>query len=315
MATLITGIEGFLGKKLARVLHNNGFDVIGLDITQPKEVRPWPTLAGDVSNKSLIKKIFREHQIERIIHAGGISGPHVAASDPAKVFEINIQGTLNLFEAARLHKMAGRMVFISSSSVYGQAAERASIEHPVVERLPLLASESYGASKVACESMARAYVNQENLDIISLRVSIVYGPDRATYCGITEMLKAALSKEPLILRKGADTPLPWIHIDDVTSAITSALEVPKEQIKETEMLAYNVTGPGYPTFREIAEIIQELIPGTSIEERDESDPYAMNARKMSLSAIKRDLHWEPQISIKQGVASLYKALLDQLASK
>lgn len=308
MATLITGAEGFLGHHLARLLHARGSQVVGMDVTAPSIPRPWPVIAGDVTDRALVDDLFAEHDIRHVVHSGGVSGPHICNNHPARVFEVNVLGTMNVLEAARAHRIPGRVVFLSSSSVYGQAAERASRETPVVEGLPLLAAEPYGGSKVSCEAMARSYAHQDGVDIVSLRVSIVYGPGRTAYCGITQMLKAALSGEPVVLDRGCDIPLPWVYIDDVCEAIRACVDAPRDRIGEEDTLAYNVTGPGYPTFREIARIIQDLVPGTVLRDGEDPDKYAMNARKMSLAAIRRDLDWEPRVSIGEGVNLLYQAI-------
>ncbi|AGA24521.1 NAD-dependent epimerase/dehydratase family protein [Singulisphaera acidiphila] len=309
MATLITGAEGFLGAQLAHRLHANGQEVVGLDITASSAPRPWPVLIGDVTDRAFIEDLFATHEITNVVHSGGVSGPHICNQFPARVFEVNVLGTLNLFEVARLRGLRGRIVFLSSSSVYGQAAEKVSCETPVVEGLPLLASEPYGSSKVACEAMIRAYVGQDNLDIVALRISIVYGAGRTAYCGITEMLKSALEGKPIVLDRDCDIPLPWVYIDDLCAALQTTLEAPRASIGEADTLAYNVSGPGYPTFREIAGIVQELVPGTTVREGDAPDKYAMNARKMSLTAIKRDLGWEPRVTVRDGVAALHKSLI------
>lgn len=314
MSTLITGVEGFLGKRLAQLLNSRNFKVTGVDVAPASGKRAWPVIAGDVTDRNFIERLFVENDIVNIIHCGGISGPHVCNNNPTRVFEVNILGTLNLLESARKHKLKGRMLLASSSSVYGQASEKASITTPVVEGQALLASEPYGCSKVACESIARAYSRQEKLDILSLRVSIVYGPERITYCGITQMIKAAITGVPMVLAEGCDIPLPWVHIDDVCSAFLASLEAPRDRIHEIDTLAYNVNGPKYPTLREIAKIIQDLVPGASTIERDYPDPYAMNARKMSIAAIERDLGWKPVVSIAEGVRSLYKALVPGVPS-
>ncbi len=308
MSILITGSEGFLGAHLAKLLHVGHTKVVGLDVVPAAAPRPWPVLTGDVTDRVLIEKLFADHDVDRVIHCGGVSGPHVCNNFPARVFEVNVLGTVNLFEVARLRKLRDRIVFVSSSSVYGEAAEKASCVTPVVEGLPLLASEPYGSSKVSCEAAARAYVRQERMDIVCPRVSIVYGAGRTAYCGITEMLKHALAGKPIPLDRGSDVPLPWIYIDDLCNALITILGAPKANLRETDTLAYNVTGPGYPTFREIAQIIQKLVPDATIRETGEPDKYAMNARKMSLSASKRDLGWEPQVSIENGVKLLHKPL-------
>jgi UDP-glucose 4-epimerase len=308
MAVLITGSEGFLGLRLAQRLQASGQKVVGLDVVAGDSARPWPVVTGDVTDQGLIDRLFAEHEITSVVHGGGVSGPHICNNFPARVFQINVLGTLNLFETARLRKMPGRLVFLSSSSAYGEAAEKASCETPVVEGLPLLASEPYGASKVACEAIARAYVRQSGVDAVSLRVSIVYGAGRTAYCGITRMVKCALAGEPIPLERGCDVPLPWVYIDDLCAAVQSALLAPRQNLREADTLAYNVTGPGYPTFRDIARIIQKLVPGATVKETGEPDPYAMNARKMSLAASKRDLGWEPRIDIADGVHALFEAL-------
>ncbi len=308
MTTLITGSEGFLGLHLAQRLHAQGKLVVGLDVAATATARPWPVVTGDVTDPALIDRLFGEHAVSSVVHGGGVSGPHICNNFPARVFQINFLGTLNLFETARLRKIPGRIVFFSSSSAYGEAAEKASCETPVVERLPLLASEPYGASKAACEAIARAYVRQSGGDAISLRVSIVYGAGRTAYCGITRMVKAALAGEPIPLDLGCDVPLPWVYIDDLCDAACKALEAPRASLRETDTLAYNVTGPGYPTFREIARIIQAHVPGATMKDTGEPDQYAMNARKMSLDAIRRDLGWEPKVHVKDGVNLLFQAL-------
>jgi nucleoside-diphosphate-sugar epimerase len=308
MTVLITGSEGFLGLYLAQLLHAKGTKVVGLDVVAGPVARPWPVITGDVTDMALIERLFTEHNVSNVVHGGGVSGPHICNNFPARVFQVNVLGTLNLFEVARLRKMPGRIVFFSSSSAYGEAAEKASCETPVVEGLPLLASEPYGASKVACESIARAYVRQSGVDAVSLRVSIVYGAGRTAYCGITRMVKAALAGEPIPLDRGCDVPLPWVYIDDLCGAVRSALDAPRGNLREADTLAYNVTGPGYPTFRDIARVIQKLVPRATTRDTGEPDQYAMNARKMSLTAIKRDLGWEPRVSIEDGVNRLFQAL-------
>jgi nucleoside-diphosphate-sugar epimerase len=307
MSILITGSEGFLGTQLAQLLHGHGVDVVGNDVVAGAK-RPWPVIVGDVTDRAFIDRLFESQDVTSVVHGGGVSGPHICNNFPARVFEVNVLGTVNLFEVARLRKLRGRIVFISSSSVYGEAAEKASCETPVVEGLPLLASEPYGASKVSCEAIARAYVHQAGMDIVCPRVSIVYGPGRTAFCGITRMLKSALAGEPISLDQGCDTPLPWVYIDDSCAALQAALEAPKANLREVDTLAYNVTGPDYPTFREIAKVIQQLVPRATIRETGESDKYAMNARKMSLSASKRDLGWEPLVRIEEGVKLLFQAL-------
>jgi nucleoside-diphosphate-sugar epimerase len=304
MTTLLTGINGFLGASIAADLVSGGVDVVGLDVTPAETATPWPVETLDVRNRDAVHKLIGDHAVDSVIHCGGISGPHVANEHPALVAEVNVLGTTNIFEVARELGMAGRVVLMSSSSTYGEAAELKSIETPCPETQVLLASEPYGSSKVASESMMRAYVEQAGIDAVALRVSIVYGPGRRTYCGITEMIVQALGPGTIELHRGSDLPLPWIYVDDVVAAVSAALAAPPEKLVNDGTHAFNVTGPGYPTFSEIAATIAELVPGTTVEQSDEPDKYAMNARKMSLEASAQGLGWVPQVAIDSGVARL-----------
>src|SRR5262245_49653541 len=95
MSTLITGVEGFLGRRLAHLLHSQDSPVVGLDVVEPPDRRPWPVVVGDVTDRALVDGIFAEHDVRGVIHAGGVSGPHLCNNLPARVFEVNVLGTLN----------------------------------------------------------------------------------------------------------------------------------------------------------------------------------------------------------------------------
>src|SRR5262245_30671260 len=105
MSILITGSEGFLGLSLARLLHANGSRVVGLDVATRAGRRPWPVITGDVADRALIERLFAEHDVASVVHCGGVSGPHICNNQPARVIEVNVLGTLNLFEVARNRKL------------------------------------------------------------------------------------------------------------------------------------------------------------------------------------------------------------------
>src|SRR5689334_11035065 len=98
MSILITGAEGFLGFNLAQRLYASGEQVVGFDIAAAAKSRPWPVIAGDVGDRALIETLFAEHRVTSVIHGGGVSGPHICNNFPARVFEVNVLGTLNLLE-------------------------------------------------------------------------------------------------------------------------------------------------------------------------------------------------------------------------
>src|SRR2546421_5328386 len=162
MTVLLTGAAGFLGQRVAADLRGDGIEVVGLDVIDSGDDEGVDPV--DVRNRDELRQLMRERDITSVVHAGGISGPHVANDQPALVAEVNIMGTTNVLECACQLALPGRVVLLSSSSTYGEAAEAASRQTPCVETLALLASEPYGASKVGSEAMLRAYVERSGVD-------------------------------------------------------------------------------------------------------------------------------------------------------
>lgn len=305
MRILVTGVNGFIGRTFAGTARDRGHHVVGVDIG-PAAAPGWDHHELDVRDSDALHALLQREAITDIVHGGGISGPHVANENPPLVVDVNLVGTVGLFEAARRVGLPGRVVLLSSSSTYGRAWEERSLTRECVETDALLASEPYGSSKVASEALMRAYVDQFGLDAVALRISIVYGPRRTTYCGITEMIGQARERGVITLPRRADLPLPWVHIGDVGDALAAALSAPRENLGGDGVLAYNITGPGRPTFTQIATAIVAALPGTTVEHGDEPDAYDMNARSMSVAAAARDLHWRPRITIEAGVADLVR---------
>lgn len=122
------------------------------------------------------------------------------------------------------------------------------------------------------------------------------------------MIKQARETGVITLHQRAELPLPWVHIDDVCEVLGAALTAPREQLGNSGVFAYNVTGPGYPTFARIADIIAAELPGTSVVAGAEPDAYDMNARTMSFAAAERDLGWTPHVTIETGVSDLVRSV-------
>lgn len=303
---LVTGVNGFIGRTFAGFAGARGHQVVGVDLG-PAAAAGWDHHELDVRDTDALRALLADESITDIVHGGGISGPHVANDDPPLVVDVNLVGTVGLFEAARQAQLPGRVVLLSSSSTYGRAWEERSLTRECTEADALLASEPYGSSKVASEALMRAYIDQFDLDAVALRISIVYGPRRTTYCGITEMIKQARETGVITLHQRAELPLPWVHIDDVCQVLGAALTAPRERLRNGGVFAYNVTGPGHPTFKRIADTIAAELPGTAVRSGNEPDAYDMNARTMSFAAAERDLGWTPHITIETGVAELVRS--------
>ena len=251
---LVTGAAGLIGGRLVSRLVADGVAVIATD-RRAAEAPPgarWVTV--DLMDAPALVALMRDAQVGAVVHAGAISGPMVAAGDPHQVMSVNVGGALNIAEAA-LRTGVERLIALSSAGVYGPQATL----DPVREDAPLNATDIYGASKIAAETVLRAYRHDHGLPAIVLRPSSVYGPGRTTACFIRDMIDHARRGDPLALAPEGACRRQFVHVDDVVAAILGALNAPR-----FDHFAFNVSGGTWLSEQEIAAQAAPVLPGLRI---------------------------------------------------
>src|SRR3984957_3391546 len=219
---LVTGAACLIGGRLVSRLAAEGAEVLST-CRRAAEAQPgggWVTV--DLMDAPALTTLMRDTRVSAVVHAGAISGPMVAAGDPHQVMAVNVGGVLNIAEAA-LRAGVERLVALSSAGVYGAQATL----DPVREDAPLNAMDVYGASKIAAETVLRAYRHDHGLPVIALRPSSVYGPGRTTACFIRDMIDHSRRGEPLALARAGVCRRQFAHVDDVVAAILGALSAPR----------------------------------------------------------------------------------------
>ena len=165
---LVTGVEGMIGYAVAAHLREAKTGVVGIDQRiDGAAALGVPLYRADLRDVHVLYDALVTHKCTAIVHCGAISGPMLARDDPEFLFQTNVAGTLNILEASRRLQLR-RLVFCSSLMVYG--ANDGSALH---EGSPLLACDTYGASKVAAEAMVNAYAAQHGVDAVSARLAWV----------------------------------------------------------------------------------------------------------------------------------------------
>jgi len=251
---LVTGAAGLIGGRLVSRLVADGVAVIATD-QRAVETPPgahWATV--NLLDGPALGALMREAKVGAIVHAGAISGPMVAAGDPHQVMSVNVGGALNIAEAA-LRTGVERLIALSSAGVYGAQATL----DLVPEDAPLSATDIYGASKIAAETVLRAYRHDHSLPAIVLRPSSVYGPGRTTACFIRDMIDHARRGDPLALAPEGACRRQFVHVDDVVAAILGALNAPR-----FDHFAFNVSGGTWLSEQEIAARAAPVLPGLRI---------------------------------------------------
>jgi UDP-glucuronate 4-epimerase len=286
---LVTGAAGLVGNRICELLCEDERPVLPVDrVSGASEGRPI-TRAG-LTDIHRLHSIMRQEPISGIIHCGAYSGPMLSADNPTSMVDVNIVGTANILELARVYGGI-RVVNCSSISAYGPVAG-----DEISEDVPLHPTTVYAASKAAGEHLASSYAAQYGVDAVSLRLGWIFGPRRTTDCMIREMIVNALAGRRTTLQGGTDAFRQYLYVDDAARALILAMDA-----SSVGRTAYNVTGNSYLTLSEIAQTIRSFIPGADISMSADIAPYEEPQGQFSCRNAADDLGYLPEVSFSEGV--------------
>lgn len=298
MLTTVTGGAGFIGSHLVARLVRDGHDVVVLDDLSTGEesaVHPAAELvAGDVCDPAAVRTAVRGAEV--VFHLAAHRAIARSIDDPAGTDRANSQGTVTVLQGA-VEAGVRRVVYASSSSVYGDAAET-----PVREDLPTAPLSPYAVSKLAGEHYCRVFSQIHGLETVALRYFNVYGPGQPSdgrYATVIPLfLEALLSgRQPVVFGDGS-LARDFTYVDDVVGATVAAATSPERPAGKV----YNV-GAGTPySLLELLEILGRLtgVPPEPVHEAARAGDVART--HADASAARRDLGFEPSFGLEEGLA-------------
>ena len=289
--TLVTGGLGYCGQHVVRALAHRGDAVVSYnrDFSEAADGGVVP-VQGELFDIPRLLETIREHGVERIVHTAAMSHPELSIDLPVTTFAANVDGTVHLLEAARLAGVR-RVVNFSSHCSYGHIDA-----DPVPEDAPLHPTTPYGVTKVATELMGSVYRRLYGLEVVSQRVSEVYGPGNRMHTVLTDMLRAALEGEPYALAEGDDHLVEYIHVEDAADAGIAAATV-----GDLGQDVYNVTGDRQVSLTQAAEVVRALVPGADIAIGPGYIATLDRQGRQDITAAARDLGYRPRWSLEDGV--------------
>jgi nucleoside-diphosphate-sugar epimerase len=310
MSTLVIG-AGLIGSQVARILVERGENPVLMDsaaqpqaIGQIVDLAKVTLIAGDILRPLSIIDALRSHGIAGIVHTA--ANPLLtlgAQKEPYAAINLNIMGTVNVLEAARVTGI--RRVVVSSSSVLNHYLDGGEDDGDFgkEEAFPR-PTTFYSATKQAVESLGLNYAKWCGIEFAGLRYGAAFGPWSGAGGGgpsniMREAMRNALAGKEATIPPGA---MEWVYSKDAARGTVMALDA-----KDLGNRVFNITMGSVTTPGEMASAIEAVVPGTKVKfDAPASARVALSNRQSGadLSRAKRCLGYEPQFRLREAVQDL-----------
>jgi threonine 3-dehydrogenase len=297
MRVLVTGGTGYIGAELVRQLVARGDDVVTFGPTSnPGRVadvaNDITTIRGNLAFQSEVLNAVKNHRPERIFHLGSmLSLPSNA--NPWASFQVNVVGTMNVLEAARLLEVP-QLIFTSTVGTFAHGAGTVATDHTIQRPATM-----YGAGKLYCECLGRFYRTRFGLDFRSVRLPSIIGPGakvRVVAQYNSWMIEYPTLGKPFACFVTPETKRPAMYFKDAVRAVSTIADARAESITTVN---YNVSGLSpTPSAREIEKEVRTHFPDAVVTY--EPDPEVMQFYETAKtetfddSCAREEWGWEPQ---------------------
>lgn len=304
MRALVTGVAGFIGSHLAEGLIGSGYDVVGVDCFTPTydERRKRDNLRGLEESDAFefVEADLRTadvgpalDDVDVVFHQAAVPGVRASwSSGFADYVGHNVLATQRLLEAAR-HADVERVVYASSSSVYGNA-----LKYPTHESDVPRPHSPYGVTKLAGEHLCLAYAGNFGLPVVALRYFSVYGPRQRPDMGIHRIVEAALGRGTFSVFGTGVQVRDVTYVEDVVAANLAAVrtDVPPGTV-------VNIAGGSEVTLNEVIDLVGELVGREVPIQRAAEQPGDVYRTGGATDAARELLGWEPSTDLGSGLAA------------
>jgi UDP-glucuronate 4-epimerase len=306
MHFLVTGGAGFIGSHVCERLLNSGHSVCALDDLNPfydpqlkrknlREIqalaKPFEFIQGDITDPADIQEVFAGNKFDQIIHLAARAGVRPSLQQPALYQRVNVEGTVNLLEAARQANVK-KIILASSSSVYG-----VNETVPFSESAPLTSPISpYAASKLACEALAHVYHHVYGMDIVALRFFTAYGPRQRPDLAIRKFASLILAGKPIPVFGDGSTARDYTYINDIVDGIMACTG------KAFDYDVFNLGESQTVTLTRLIELLENALGKKAILDRHPLQPGDVPQTYADISKARQHLAYNPSVKIEKGIA-------------
>jgi nucleoside-diphosphate-sugar epimerase len=256
---------------------------------------------GSTQDQDNLRRALFDFRPQRIVHLAAMPLANLAVEHPEEAVQAIMLGTLNVLQVARDLPAFERVLYTSSSMVYGDF-----VRVPIQEEDAKDPKEVYGSMKLAGELLVRAFGRLFNLDYAIVRPSAVYGPTDNNRRVLGIFLENALQGIPLTVR-GSENALDFTFVEDTAQGIVCATLHPSASGK-----AFNITRGQGRSILEGAQIVARLVPNTKIEVV-EHDKWMPVRGTLDVTRACNEIGYAPKVDIEEGLARYHAYLVDQRA--
>jgi len=302
MKMLITGGAGFIGSHLCEKYVREGHTIYCLDnfisgnLTNVRHLldsRNFKLVKGDIRDYCLLEKIMRD--VDVVFHLAAQIHVDRSHIEPRLTYEVNVMGTQNILEVARLYD-AKKIIYASTSEVYGSAQYS-----PIDESPPLSAPHPYGASKIAADRMCYAYIQTYGMDIAIVRLFNIFGPRQRDvgYGGVISLFTRRVLKNmpPIIYGDGTQTR-DYTYVGDAVRAYDAILNY---EGALTEPVNFG-SGREEPIV-DLANMIIDMSGRNGDIRPVHTEPRVGEVERLIADATraKDTLGWQPEVGLEEGL--------------
>lgn len=300
MKVLITGGAGFIGAEIAQQLRDSHFEVRVLDIA-PGDVPGIEYYVGSILDKHAVNQAIRG--CDMVVHLAAMLGVHKTDALRLNCLNINIEGSVNVFDACVMNGVK-KVLLSSSSEVYGE-----SNTDRIDETWPLSPKSVYAASKIAAEEYLLGYALRYGFEHTIVRFFNVYGPGQVAEFVMPRFVRMALEEAPITVYGEGNQVRSFCHVKDAASGVVRTLRSDRSTGE-----VFNIGNDREPTsMLNLANLVVEVsgrnvpIKKIPMSDADRHSSREIFMRCPDISKAARLLGFEPTVALHDGIKQLMES--------
>lgn len=302
---LVTGGAGFIGSHVCERLLLSGHSVWALDdlndfydprlkqnnIRELQSLaKPFELVHGDITDRDVVEELFASVKFDQVIHLAARAGVRPSLEKPALYQRVNVEGTVNLLEAARARGVK-KLTIASSSSVYGVNSKV-----PFSETDPIFSAISpYAASKLACEALGHVYHHTYGMDVAMLRFFTVYGPRQRPDLAIRKFTTLISAGKPIPVYGDGSTARDHTYISDIVDGVMACTD------REFGFEIFNLGESQTITLSRLIELIEAAVGRKAVIDRQPLQPGDVPITFADISKARARLGYDPKMKAEKGI--------------